>query len=265
MGILRFKSYLAPRARPLYVAVADAVGAALGVETAFTQASSYDEYVDDTADVSFVCGLPYVMFERAGQIPAVPVAAPVLIGERYSGLPIYFSDVVVSAAAPYESFLDLRGASWGYNELQSQSGYGVMRHHLQQLGETSGFFGDVVETGSHAGSLRAVVAGEIDAASIDSQVLAMVMAQDPSLSSQLKIVESVGPSTIQPVTVSSRLSIEIRDQIGATLGSLHENPVAANALRSTQVARFVRIDPSGYDDIRAMVEAAVAEGFTEVR
>src|SRR6266851_7384114 len=34
----------------------------------------------------------------------------------------------------------------------SQSGYGITRYSLLRLGETQGFFGQVVKTGSHLGS-----------------------------------------------------------------------------------------------------------------
>ena len=77
-----------------------------------------------------MCSLPYVEFERRVSRRRVPIAAPVLRGERYGGRPIYFSDVIVHRDSPYRSFLDLRGRSWAYNEPLSQSGYGITRYHL---------------------------------------------------------------------------------------------------------------------------------------
>jgi hypothetical protein len=88
-----------------------------------------------------------VAFEREGISPAVPVAAPVLQGARYGGLPIYFSDVIVHADSGISSFSELRGRTWAYNEPLSQSGYGVTRYHLLSIGETGGFFGEVIEAG----------------------------------------------------------------------------------------------------------------------
>jgi ABC-type nitrate/sulfonate/bicarbonate transport system substrate-binding protein len=55
------------------------------------------------------------------------LAAPLPAGARYGGKPIYFSDVVVRRDSPYQTFADLRGVTWGYNEPGSQSGYNVVR------------------------------------------------------------------------------------------------------------------------------------------
>ena len=173
--------------------------------------------------------MPYVEFERQGLSPAVPIAAPVLEGGRYGDEPIYYSDVIVHRDSPFSSFLDLRGRSWAYNEPHSQSGYGITRYHLVEIGETHGFFGEVVEAGFHEESIRMVAAGEVDASAIDSQVLAVAMRDDPSLARSLRIVDALGPSTIQPVAVSKRVPLELRGAILQVLTSLHEDPRHARA------------------------------------
>ena len=152
-----------------------------------------------------MCSLPYVDYERRGISPAVPIAAPVLQGERYGGRPVYFSDVIVHRDSPFQSFLDLRGHSWAYNEPLSHSGYGITRYHLLEVGETHGFFSEVIEAGFHETSMRLVAAGEVDASAIDSQVLAVALRDDPSLARSLRVVDALGPSTIQPVAVSRRV------------------------------------------------------------
>src|SRR5260221_554889 len=88
------------------------------------------------ASRTVVCGLPYIQLTQRGDPPVGPLAAPVLAGNRYGGQPIYFSDIVVRRDSPIRSFAELRGRSWCYNETQSQSGYGITRYHLVQLGET---------------------------------------------------------------------------------------------------------------------------------
>ena len=62
------------------------------------------------------------------------------------------------------SFADLRDRSWAVNEPSSQSGYGITRTHLVRDGETDGFFGGLVEAGSHARAIAMVAAGDVDAA-----------------------------------------------------------------------------------------------------
>jgi len=74
-----------------------------------------------------------------------------------------------------------RGRSWAYNEPNSQSGYGIIRHHLLQIDETLGFFGSIVEAGWHERSIHLVRSGQVNASAIDSHVLAVAMRDDPGL------------------------------------------------------------------------------------
>lgn len=265
MAHLRFGTFLAPDMLPVYQAIADAVGERLGVSTELVVETDYENCVSDVNDVCFVCSLPYVMFERDGASPATPVAAPVLQGERYGGKPIYFSDVIVPRDSEAMSFLDLRGRSWAYNEQLSQSGYGITRYHLVELGETNGFFSEVVQTGFHQTSIELVAAGEVDGSAIDSHVLALEARSRPDLISRIRVVEALGPSTIQPVAVSKRFDDRFRAAIRGVLVGLADSPHGRRILDNGLIERWVPVGPADYDDIRAMVDACEAAGFMEIR
>ena len=162
---------------------------------------------------------------------------------------------------PARSFLDLRGRSWACSEPLSHSGYGITRYHLVEIAQTHGFFGRVVEAGSHAESMRLVAEGAVDGAAIDSQVLAVATRDDPSLARSLRTVDALGPSTSQPVTVSKRLPAALRDEIRHAVTILHEAPLVRERLAAGLVERFVAAGPSSYDDIRGMLAACEAAGF----
>jgi phosphonate transport system substrate-binding protein len=265
MDRLRFGTFLAPNIMPVYEAVTEEIARRLGVETELVVETDYAACARDENEVCFVCSLPYVEFERQGIAPAVPIAAPVLMGDRYGGRPIYFSDVIVHRDSAFQSFLELRGHSWAYNEPLSHSGYGITRYHLLELGETHGFFSEVIEAGFHEASMRLVAAREVDASAIDSQVLAVAMRDDPSLARSLRIIDSLGPSTIQPVAVSKRVPHEQRAEIQEVLTAMHKDPVMRRRLALGMVERFVPMGPSSYDDIRMMLEVCEAAGFMQIR
>jgi phosphonate transport system substrate-binding protein len=265
MPDLRFGSFLAPDMLEVYGLIASKVGDALGMSTELVVETDYENCRNDINDICFVCSLPYVVFERAGNSPAVPVAAPVLVGERYLDKPIYFSDVIVHADSGARSFADLRGRSWAYNEPLSHSGYGITRYHLVQMEETSGFFGDVIEAGFHEKAIAMVAAGTVDASAIDSQVLAIQMRDQPEYQESLRIIDSLGPSTIQPVAVSRRFPDAFKQDVASILCDLHNDPECAELFRHGLVDRFVRAGPSDYDDIRSMLEACERADFMELR
>jgi phosphonate transport system substrate-binding protein len=209
--------------------------------------------------------LPYVRLVRRNPLSIVPLAAPVITGERYGGRPIYYSDVIVRADSSFESFADLRGASWAYNDERSQSGYGVTLYHLFKLGETEGYFGEVVRTGAHRRSIRMVAAGEIDASAIDSHVLAVELREHPELATRLRIVGALGPSTIQPVVAAARLPEELRSGVRDALLGMGADPEAREILDYAFVERFTPVGDADYDDIRRMLSAVESARFTRLR
>jgi phosphonate transport system substrate-binding protein len=249
----------------VYQGIADAVGEALGVSTELVVETDYENCQKDVNDVCFVCSLPYVMFERQGIAPAEPIAAPVLRGERYGGRPIYYSDVIVHRESDASSFLDLKGRSWSFNEPLSQSGYGITRYHLVSIGETDGFFSKVVDAGFHEESVRMVAEGRVDASAIDSQVLAIEMRDHPEVTQNLKVIDSLGPSTIQPVAVSKRFDREFREGVTKVMVEFHATERGREILDLGLVEKWVPIQASDYDDIRAMVDACEQAGFMTIR
>ena len=264
--VLRFASCLAPNVLPMYEAVAAFVGERLDMRVTVEECADYERWAAaDRDDVHFVCSLPYVELTRGGPSPVEVIAAPVLAGERYGGRPIYFSDVIVARDAPFTSFTDLRGASWAYNEPQSHSGYGITRYTLVQMGETGGFFGSVVDAGFHQTSIRMVAEGRVDASAIDSQVLEVELRDHPELAERIRVIDSLGPSTIQPVTVAKRLPEELRDAIRKALLEMGDHPDGRRGLELGMVRRFVPADDGSYKDIRRMLEACEATGFLVLR
>jgi phosphonate transport system substrate-binding protein len=263
-GVLRFVTFLAPKLFPFYEFLTSHLGQTLNCKTELAVGTGYDQLWID-CDVAFVCGLPYVESTRRPEPPVEPIAAPVLRGDRYEGMPIYFSDVIVRRDSRFRSFSDLRGRTWVYNEPHSQSGYGITRYHMVRRDMTGGHFGNVVEAGFHERALHMVCSGEADASAIDSQVLAVALRERPKLHQEIRIVETFGPSTIQPVVAARRLPERLKIALRQSLLEIHQNPRARPHLDQAFVQRFVTVTDSSYDDIRGMLAIVEAAGFGTIR
>lgn len=259
-GRLRIATFLAPNIRPVYQGVVDTIGRELGIETELIDGTAFSQFTAGEIGAGFICGLPYVEMVRTDPALLDPIAAPVLAGSRYGGRPVYFSDVIVRADSDIASFDDLRGRSWAYNDPDSHSGYNLTRFHLVQLRETTGFFGRVVEAGFHQRAIRMVAAGEIDGAAIDSQVLAVELRNDPMLASAVRVIATLGPSTIQPLVAHQRLPETLRAGIRATVLAMHEYERGRAVLERGLVERFVPVSDGDYDDIRRMLAAVEQAG-----
>ncbi len=245
----------------VYLYIAEYVGRRLGYPTRTTVGNSFDAFERGETDVGFICSPPYVMLRRRLPPPVELLAAPVLHGSRYRGKPVGFSDVIVRLDSRFQSFVDLRGSSWAYNDLDSHSGYNMTRYRLIQMGQTRGFFNRVVQAGFHQSAIRQVAAGKVYASAIDSHVLEIEFLSFPSLSDHLRIVDVMGPSTIQPVIAASRLPVSLKAELRQVFLEMGRDPAACEHLRQGLVDRFVAVMDSDYDEIRMMLDAAEQVGY----
>jgi phosphonate transport system substrate-binding protein len=258
-------SFLAPALLPIYQFIACHLGQQLNCTMELHVGKTYADLAN--ADFSFICGLPYVLRTAPRQAPSWlhALAAPVLQGERYQNRPIYFSDVIVHRSSPHQSFAKLRGGSWAYNEPESQSGYGITRYHLIRHGETGGYFGKVVEAGFHQAAIRLVAGRRIDAAAIDSHLLAVELRDHPELAAQIRVIDSLGPSTIQPFVAAAHIPPALQQDIQGVLSEMHRNEAAQQLLTSGLIDHFVSVNDSDYDDIRVMLSACEQANFMTLR
>jgi phosphonate transport system substrate-binding protein len=261
---LRFATFLAPNMAPVYQFLADRIGQRLGRPVELVVGRSFDQFERGEADLGVICGLPYVWLAARRPPPVEPLAAPVLAGARYAGRPVYYSDVIVGRDRPITRIEDLRGCSWAYNEPASHSGHTVTLYSLVRLGAGPGFLGRVVEAGFHQRAIRLVAAGTVDAAAIDSQVLAIELRDHPGLGAGLRVVGAFGPSTIQPVVATRRLPDALKDQVQELLVALADDPAARPVLDYGLIDRFAPISDAAYDDIRAMLATIEAAGWTSL-
>lgn len=265
MDAVRFATYLAPNLQTVYQRITTYVGQRLRIPTELRVDAPKNAFERGVIDVAFICGLPYVRLAQRPNAQITPLVAPILQGERYQHRPIYFSDVIVSHDSTCKVFADLRGHSWAYNVDDSQSGYGITRYTLVQMGATHGFFGHIVAAGWHEVAIQLVATGQVDASAIDSQTLAVALRDHPELSERLRVIDSLGPSTIQPLVASMRLSLALREDIRAALRAMGSDDETRATLDLGFITRFTPICDADYDDIRAMESAAISAGLTTLR
>ncbi len=236
---LRFVSYLSPGIpRAFFEAVVDHVRQALGWRASLTVESrvsgpvrgTEDPFSKGEADVGFMCAPALFWLRKLEDQPVELLpAAPVFRNVRAPGRPVYFSEVVVRPDSPTDSFLDLRGCSWAYNDPCSLSGYYNLLKKLARIDEDGGFFNGMYCSGSHLNSMEMVVRGEVDAAAIDSNVLRIKLRSAPELRGRLRVIETWGPFPIQPVVLRSGLHPELKDRLRAALLTIgaHTAPTLA--------------------------------------
>ena len=251
---LRFANFLAFNVNPTYAAISAEIERVLGVPTSFEEGQTFEQFWRDEIDVGYVCGLPYSKFSDLDEAPFELLVAPVLVGTRYAGQAVYFSDVIVHRDSPFQTFDDLRGCTFTYNEGVSYSGYHVVAYHLAEQQRNWYFFGSRIQSGAHLKSIAAVASGQADTAAIDSHALDAEFLLDPTLRDKIRVIDMIGPSPIPPVVVGRRVSAELKAKLRQIYLELHQYPALQPMLEAGCIERFCDVDDAYYDTIRARVD-----------
>lgn len=187
----------------------------------------------------------------AAAAPSVQLAgiAWVPTDRESGGAPVYYSDVVVDpdselgrTAADVD---DLVGARVACNDPASLSGYHALRIELARRGRDPASFASLVMTGGHHHSIDRLLAGDVDAAVIDSIVLGRRAATWPEVA-RLRIVSRLGPWPTQPLVVREGIAPEqIADWRSALLAA-NDDPDARTVFAASGIDRLVEVSASDY-------------------
>jgi ABC-type phosphate/phosphonate transport system substrate-binding protein len=183
------------------------------------------------------CGMPY-RTRLHGQVQ--------LVGTPDFALPdtpagFYHSEMIVRADSP-GAFLDFVDRKLAINGFDSQSGWAAPQNLAASLGRS---FSDVVITGAHRDSAKAVAEGRADIAAIDAVSWRLVQTHLPDLTRQLRIVRRTPATPGLPLITAPRFD---RDAVAravsaaiAALSPADRSALGVNALVSISADTYLGI------------------------
>lgn len=249
---MRAYAFLGEAQRPSQAAVVDLLRAQ-GVDLDPLENGSLDDLeaiAGAGPSLLFLCGLPYARL-RDGGFPVEPLVAPVA-ADAADGPPVYWSVLVGRHGLEGQTVDDLGGARLAINHRPSMSGW------VLPVGEGLPLerFAAITETGGHRRSLDRLLAGDVDAAPIDSMVLAVEGVERPDLLA-LPRLAAYGPSPSPPVVLVAG-DAALADRLRGLLSGLHRDPAGRAALALGCLARYESVDDAAYDATRACDRRAAA-------
>jgi ABC-type phosphate/phosphonate transport system substrate-binding protein len=230
---LRFVTALAENTIPICVELARRVEETTALKVEFRPAEPWAErkaaIEAQEVDILWMCGLATVEALDAGRLDAGIVAAPVFPGR--SGAT--YRSVIVTRHEPGRA-PSLGAARIAVNERSSWSGFHAWRLHVGAARPAS-----VLETGSHADSIAALLHGRADLAAIDETLWDWLQNQDEAVA-RLRVVDRTQVWPAPPFSLARRLAPATRQALQGAL--LDAAP--------TGLERIVPAGDSDYDAIR---------------
>ena len=140
-----------------------------------------EHWLDPNLLISQTCGMPYRLYLH-GKVRLVGAPVWDLDHERDG---YYHSVIIARKDSAIESLMDCIGRRLAVNMGISQSGWAAPQNMAMEHGFS---FTDVLETGAHVASARAVAEGAADIAALDIVTWMLIGTHDKSFSHDLKVV-----------------------------------------------------------------------------
>ncbi len=220
----------------------------------------HDHWLSPDLLLSQTCGWPLVNgFAGHLRLLATPeYDAPHCQGSDYCSL------VLVHREAPVKDLEDLRGRRVAVNGADSHSGYNALRATLAPFSSRGTFFGDVLVSGSHLGSLTMVTDGAADVCAVDCLSFALWRDSVPDITESVRVLAVTRAAPALPyVTAAGRDDDEVEALRQGLLAAVAD-PQLDEVRRRLRLKGFAILPLEAYDRIDAFAALARDCGYPQV-
>lgn len=214
-----------------------------------TYAQMVSHIENKTVDVAYVCNSTFTKLHNngTGQLLAIPIV---------NGSDQYYAYIITRKDAPYTKLEDFEDKIFAFTDPDSNSGSIAPKYYLNQLGlKDESFFHRSIYTFEHGESIKAVLEGFVDGASVDSIVYQTFMQKYPEAKDKLKIIQTLGPFANSPIVVRSGLDEHLFQILQDAFVNMHLNDEGKAILKKLSLDRFDLPGDQNYDEVFKMIEA----------
>jgi len=204
-----------------------------------------------------ICGYPLLHDGHDGlQLLGLPDYRAVGCGEG-----THCSFIIARSGDTRRSLPLFRASTAVINDSSSNSGMNLFRAEVAPFAVHGRFFGKVVISGSHRGSMIAVADGNADVAAIDAVTYAALLVAEPALVRQLRVLDQTCPSPTLPFVTAADTP---PDTVAALKDALHR-AIADRKLAQARKAIFLRgvraCDAGDLESINGIANRAAISGY----
>ncbi|MBS0393734.1 MAG: PhnD/SsuA/transferrin family substrate-binding protein [Proteobacteria bacterium] len=209
-----------------------------------------------------MCGYPIAL----GLAPVVPIAAPVPAAPWAGGRPVYRSDLIVRADAPYRRLEDTFGGRAGWTVAHSHSGFNAFRHHLlrHRSAATPRLYREVArELVTARAVLDAVREGRIDVGPLDAYWHLLIARHRPDLTAGVRVLESTEVAPIPAFVAAAGVPAATVAALQRAFTAAAQRPWFADLKEALLLEGFAAVGRADFATTLAWDAAARAAGYAE--
>lgn len=230
---LIFETFLMPSYFKPYQYIAEYIERCVKVPTLLLNGEMLEDFVTASADVGIISAPHYLQLLSQSPCPVEVIAAPLQTGKHE--LDISFFDIVVHQDSPYREVSDLYRCIWACHARATCTA----SQTFNEAGVPSISIREIKETATQAQALRLLLGHQVDATSIDSRLLNLVIHNSPNMAARVRSLGVYSFSTSPMVVVASHVPDQLKAQIQEALLSAHRHAFLASRMREAQIERFL--------------------------
>ena len=196
--------------------------------------------------------------------PVTPIVAPIPRADWAAGWPVYRSDLIVRADAPYQKLEDSFGARAGWTVEHSHSGFNAFRHHLltYRTRERPALYGQMVGKLLTARAvLDSVRAGSIDIGPLDAYWHLLAARHAPELTAGIRVLTSTELAPLPAFVASAAMPSADVARLRTALVGAASQPWFAPLGDLLLCDGFAAVNTAHYAPLLAWERAAKAAGY----
>lgn len=208
------------------------------------------------ADVAYFSAWPYALAQEIA-------GAEVFAAEKRGGETHYWSQWYVRADSSYRSLADLKGKPVAFTSPTSTSGWLFPRAKLSEEGvlprgaDPRTVFPDVLFAGGYEQALKALVAGQVEAAAASDYAPGRYLTEEQQ--KNVRVIARQGPVPTHVLAWRKELPQDLKDKLRAAFLALNE-PENAELLKNTYGSEaLAAVDDSHIANLKAALDASGIE------
>lgn len=174
------------------------------------------------------------------------------------------SALIVRRDGPAQAPADLFGRRIAMNARDSNTGMNLPRGMFAPLARAGRFFGEVIETGSHARSLLAVIADQAECAAIDAVTYALLRDRYRGIDRRVRVLGWTEATPGLPLICAAGQPDDVVAALREALVSVMADPALAETRAALRLSGVTVIDRSAYGAVTAIAQRAIAAGYPEL-
>jgi len=231
--LVKFKNYLIQR-----------TGLNIKIKFARSYSTMRHLILDNSIDVAYICGATYVDLLTADKVELL--ALPTVNHKPY-----YYSLIISKKNTDHQKITDFKNTVFAMSDPESNSGSLAPRYEISIKGnDEKHFFKKVIYTYDHGESIKAVLDGFAQGASVDSVVYDAFLQNYPKQRNRLKIVQKLGPYPMPPFVISKSTSQQTKNKLQEALLSMGSDDTGKSILHAMAMDGFIKPDHFSYEKIK---------------